>query len=157
MERNPRWILLGLLALLAAAPARGAESKCPLEISACLGMYERMKERPWLGIHVERDSLGHSVIRGFLDGSPSRKAGLKVGDVLESIDGLPPGTWFANKAGWKHGESAEVKVRRGGKERSLQLACQAIPEATLASIVGVHMLEGHLAYMHPEAAREDTR
>jgi len=156
MERN-RWILLGLLALLVAAPARAAETKCPLEISVCLGMYERMKERPWLGIQFESDSLGRQVVRGTLPDSPARKAGVKAGDVLETIENRVPAEWFANKAGWKQGDQTEVRVRRGGKDRRLQLACEAIPEATLARMIGVHMLEGHLAYMHPEAAHDNIR
>ncbi len=150
MDRTIRLALIGLLALVAAAPAVAEQPKCPLEISACLSMYERMRERPWLGIEVERDSLGRQVVRGTLPDSPARKAGLKAGDVIERIDDLSPREWFATKAGWKDGEQGEIRVRRGGKERRLPLAYQAIPEATLAKIVGAHMLEGHLAYMHPK-------
>ena len=65
--------------------------------------FQRMRERPWLGVSVEMDSVTHQrVIRSVEPGSPAHRAGIHPGDVI------------------------------------------------LAKYVGVHMLEGHLAYMHGE-------
>jgi len=154
--RRRFWLPL-LLLLVTAAPAAAAEPKCPLELSVCLNQYEKMKHRPWLGVSVERDSTGHVVVRSVRPDGPARHAGLKAGDVLESIEGLEPGEWFATKAGWKTGDHGAVALVRGGHEKRLELPYEAIPEEVFAKIVGTHMIEGHLAYMHDETTESSPR
>ncbi len=149
-----RW--LPLLALLIAISAAAEEPRCPLDVATCLSQYQRMRERPWLGIVVEIDSTGRRLVRGVEPGSPAQRAGLRAGDVLKSIEGMPPRQWFAGKSGWRAGERGPIVVQRGQREKVLQLRYEAIPEATLARIIGVHMLEGHLAYMH-EPGEEGAR
>lgn len=147
--RTPlRWALALALLLIAPIAARAAEPKCPLELAACLGQYDIMRERPWLGVEVYGDSLERFIIIKVVPGSPAQRAGIRPGDVLQTIGGKPPKEWFAGKAGWIDGETGEIAVWRGGRTKSLRLPYEAIPEELLARMVGVHMLEGHLAYMH---------
>ena len=68
-----RW--LPLLLLLAADPALTAEPACPLDVATCLSQFQRMKERPWLGVQIDRDSSGQIVVFGTEPGSPVRRAG----------------------------------------------------------------------------------
>jgi predicted metalloprotease with PDZ domain len=148
---------LPVLLLLAATPAAAAEPKCPLELSVCLNQYEKMKHRPWLGVSVERDSVtGDVVVHDVRPDGPARRAGLKAGDVLESIEGMPAPEWFATKAGWKTGDHGAVAIRRDGHEKRLDLPYQAIPEEVFARIVGTHMIEGHLAYMNHDETTESS-
>jgi hypothetical protein len=67
--------------------------------------------------------------------------------VIETIDGQPPATWFAGKAGWKTGDLGAVAVLRGTAEKAFEVRYQPIPEDVFARIVGVHMVEAHLAYL----------
>jgi len=134
------------MALTSFTPAYGAQDKCPLDVATCLGMYQKMKERPWLGVGIEADSLGQTIIRKVEHGSPAERAGLRPGDVLRTIEKQPPATWFAGKGGWIDGDSGDIAVLRGNKEKHLKLRYEAIPEDVLARVIGVHMLEGHLAY-----------
>lgn len=140
------FVLLAVLAL--ASPAAAKEPKCPLEIGACLAQFELMKERPWLGVTLEADSVvGGPAIRKFYAGSPVLRAGLHVGDVIKSIDGTDPGDWIAGKAGWKTSGTAHMVVIRNGRERNFAFDVERIPDELFAQIVGTHMIEGHLAYM----------
>lgn len=142
--------VLALFALLVAGPAFAAQDKCPLDLNTCLNQYQRMKERPWLGVSLERDSTNRFVIRAVEPKSPSQRAGVRPGDVLQNIEGLKPADWFAGKAGWKSGEVGALEVSRQDRPVALKLKFEAIPEEIFARIVGIHMVEGHLAYMHEE-------
>jgi len=86
--RTVRW--LPIVALLLAAPAFAAEPKCPLDLTTCLNQFQRMKERPWLGVGIDRDSLGRLVIQTVEPQSPSQRAGIHPNDVIQTIEGRPP-------------------------------------------------------------------
>ncbi|TMQ69756.1 MAG: PDZ domain-containing protein [Candidatus Eisenbacteria bacterium] len=150
--RTRSWLLLG--ALLLTSPAAAKEPKCPLDLATCLAQFEHMRDRPWLGVHLDPDSTGHSVVVDVGSGTPAQKAGLRPGDVLESIENRPPSEWFAGKAGWKNGDSGVIKVTRAGRTQNLTLRYEKIPEDVLAKAIGTHMIEGHLAYMHPGSETE---
>ena len=154
--RPCRWLPTVAL-LFVAVPAFAAEPKCPLDLATCLAQYEHMRVRPWLGVDVDVDSAGRRLIVRVQPGSPAERAGLRAGDVLQSIEGRTPQDWFAGKAGWRTGESGEIDVERQGKEKKLELKYEAIPEEVLARIIGIHMLEGHLAYMHPDEGHDSQK
>jgi len=148
--RSRSILLLAIGASLAlTSPARAKEPKCPLELSVCLAQFELMKERPWLGVTLEADSVaGGPVVRSLSPGSPAKKGGLGVGDVIESIDGHDPGDWFAGKAGWKTSGTERIAFLRDGRELVKDVPIEKIPEDLFAQLLGTHILEGHLAYMH---------
>jgi S1-C subfamily serine protease len=114
-----------------------------------------MRERPWLGVSVDRDSLGAYHIVSVTSGAPAGAAGMKSGDVLQSIANKAPADWFAGRASWKTGNRGRIVVVRDGHERTLEMEYRVIPEDVLANIIGTHMIEGHLAYMHhgPDSER----
>jgi predicted metalloprotease with PDZ domain len=145
MRRLP--LALAALALLLPAAAWAKQPKCPLPLDSCIVQFGHMRERPWFGLEITRDSLGNRNVTRVLAGSPAEKAGVRVGDVLETLDGMQPPVFYAGRAGWKDGQHISVGVRRGNRERTLALAAAHIPEDLFARIVGEHMLEGHLAYM----------
>ena len=55
----------------------------------------------------------------------------------------------------KDGDVAAIKVSRGGRTQSVAMAMAHISEETLAQIIGVHVLEAHLAYMDEGQAHEE--
>lgn len=149
--RHIRGIVLVLLTTCMAVPAiaLAEEAKCPLEVGACLYAYQAARERPWLGIEVETDSVSQRpVIKKIVPGGPAEKSRLKVGDIIRCIDGQVPRDWYAGKAGWKDASvPLEFDVVRGGTEVAFAMRAGRMSEELLARIIGVHMLEGHLAHM----------
>jgi predicted metalloprotease with PDZ domain len=149
MRRSSILIALFTTTLLATA-VRSAEAPCPLDLTTCLLKYERMKERPWLGVTLDVDSLDRRVVVEIAQGSPASRAGVRIGDVIENIEGMPAKEWFASKAGWKTGEHGDMAIARGGHSRIVHVPFERIPEDVFARVVGTHMIEGHLAHMHPK-------
>ncbi len=142
---------IAFVVLFACLPAvaHAAQPRCPLPLDSCLVQFDRMRERPWLGVRIDVDSLGRRVVASVIAGGPAARAGVRPGDVLRTLDSLPPQEFFAGKAGWGVRSTLPVRVLRDGRERTLDLPVEHIPEDLLARIVGEHMLEGHLAYMVP--------
>jgi predicted metalloprotease with PDZ domain len=148
-------VLLMLCALLAAGSAAAAE-KCPLDVTTCLEHYQRMRERPWLGVSFERDRSDRVVVRAIEPKSPCQRAGVRPGDVIERIEGRTPADWFAARTDWKTGDTGGFAVVRKDDLVVLKIRLEPIPEEVFARIVGAHMVEAHLASMpDAKAATED--
>lgn len=148
-------LLALLLTAWIATTARAEQPKCPLPLDQCLLRFELMKTRPWLGVEVDRDSAtGVTTIATILPGGAADRAGLKPGDVLDRIDGIPPQDWFAGKAGWKPSGDTPVAIVRAGRPQQRAVPVVHMPEDVLARVVGTHMLEGHLAWMEPHGHDE---
>jgi Do/DeqQ family serine protease len=98
--------------------------------------------RPWLGATLERvtadvaESLGLSrpqgvLVAGVVPGGPAARAGLKVGDLLMTIEGHEVddpdsfGFRFGNRP---LGGAAKVEVRRGKSQGFVDIASVAAPE-----------------------------
>jgi Do/DeqQ family serine protease len=98
--------------------------------------------RPWLGASLQpvtqdiADSLGLAVPAGALVGSvdknsPAATAGLKVGDLIVSIDGVDVddlGMLNYRLATRPIGGTAKLGIRRDGKVYAATIALQAAPE-----------------------------
>jgi predicted metalloprotease with PDZ domain len=143
--------MLIVLAGIAVPSLVGAgQAKCPLDGQACLAEFEKMRHRPFVGILVDQDSTGAVHVVQVVPGGPAARAGMKVGDVLISIEGVPipdAGKLIVGKAGWKTGAEVHYKVRRGEGERNVALTLGQISDEQLARLIGEHMVEAHLAYL----------
>ena len=148
MNRIARMLIV--LAGVAIPSLAGAgQARCPLDGQACLDAFEKMRHRPFVGILLDEDSTGTVHVVQVVPGGPAAKAGMKVGDVLISLEGVPipdAGKLIVGKAGWKTGAEVHYKVRRGEGERSLALTLGQISDEQLARMIGQHMVEAHLAY-----------
>jgi Do/DeqQ family serine protease len=99
-------------------------------------------KRPWLGAQLQAvtpeiaDSLGikrptGALVQSVTSASPAGRAGLKTWDLIVAIDGQPvddPNAFdyrFATKA---IGGSARVGLMRGGKELTVNVALEALPD-----------------------------
>ena len=150
-----------LLALIVcAAPVRAEQPRCPLPLGECMAQFGAMRERTWLGVESVRDSVtGARHVLSVVAGSPADRAGVKAGDILQKVGGVDPQVWFASKAGWKanwkDGDKAALIVSRNGHDRTLEMALGHVPEETLAAMIGIHVLEGHLPYTEEGQAHEE--
>ena len=77
-----------------------------------------------------------SVVSKVYEGSPGAKAGLKIGDIITSLDGQPVGDPFSIPklvAKLPLKQKAEIGIRRDGKDLTLELLVEEQPEDYTAS------------------------
>ena len=145
-----RIALLIVLACLAGAwPARAEQPRCPLDVKTCLQEFAKMKTRPWMGIVYDTDSTGSATVLRVVPGGPAEQAGIRAGDVLVTLEGLPAADaprLLAGKAGWRVGATAHYRLRRRGEMREVPMQLGRISDEQLAELIGEHMVEAHLAY-----------
>lgn len=101
-----------------------------------------MVRRPWLGATVQTvsaeisEALGLDRPRGVLitnvfDGSPAARAGLRVGDLVISVDGkevIDPDSFGYRFATRQLGEVSAFTVLRSGGEAAVEIELEAAPE-----------------------------
>ena len=133
-----------------ALPATAAQPRCNLDLSTCLMEFAKMRERPWVGVILDQDSTtGAITVVQVAPEGPAARAGMRAGDVIISLEGLPPAEGrklLAGKAGWKTGAEVHYRVRRGTREINTPLRLGQMTDEQLARMIGEHMVEAHLAY-----------
>ncbi len=118
---------------------------------------ERKGPQPYAGLTVEdwperywlkQEDPEGVIVRGVSQRSPSEAAGLRAGDIIESVDGeRVPGTaafWRAVRARGA-GDSMKVSVRRGGEAVQFFIVLTTLPEPakTVAVVRGVTLRKLH--------------
>jgi predicted metalloprotease with PDZ domain len=95
------------------------------EILSKTGLLLKQQEvtRPELGFTMERDTSGRAVARSLLSGSTADRAGLRVGDEIETwnSESVPRRVegWLRNR---KPGDILRLQVRRGDQTSDLSFA-----------------------------------
>ncbi|HET8725943.1 MAG TPA: PDZ domain-containing protein, partial [Alphaproteobacteria bacterium] len=129
--------------------------------------------RPWLGAGGQdltpdiAESLGLEVPRGVLinrvhPGGPADRAGLRVGDVVVALDGIPVDTTEGLRfrvATLPIAETATLTVRRDGQEIDLPLTAEPAPEVPPRNVTvldGPHPLAGAVVANLSPALIEET-
>ncbi len=154
MKRHVVRVTILAAVLLAAVrlPSFAAEKsyKCPLDTQTCLDrMVAKLKGSGWLGIHYEEQSSREPRITQIVPGSPAEKGGLRVGDVLVSVNGARYAdnteercvTCDRVKDVWKPGGKVEYVVRRDGQPVRVSATLAPLPPDVMAMMLGMHMLE----------------
>ena len=99
-------------------------------------------KRPWLGAKLQEvtpdigDSLGlkapsGALVASVVAGSPAARAGIKTGDVLVSVDSVAiedPNGFDYRFATKPLGGTAQVGLIRQGRQMTVQVALQPLPE-----------------------------
>jgi Do/DeqQ family serine protease len=100
-------------------------------------------KRPWLGAKLQdvtpeiADSLGlkrpsGALVANVVVGGPAARAGIKTGDLIISVDGTPiddPNAFDYRFATKPLGGGAQVGLVRQGKEVTVQVALQSLPDS----------------------------
>lgn len=140
--------LLMPVAILSAGDE--AHKTCPENAADCAkGMQEQFKKRGWVGINMDYDKeRGVTVISNVVAKSPAERAGFKVGDVLQGLNGVEyteenEEALKKEYASFQPGNSATFRVERDGKPMDIKVDLEQIPQAILAQWVGQHVLEYH--------------
>lgn len=108
--------------------------------------------RPWIGVKVQQ--LGATAARGSLTsgaaieaivpGSPAAEAGLRVGDVIvRSRDRQVRNAydWEAEQLELRVGDTADLTIRRGGREQQVTVRVRDLPEVTAEKVEVLRELE----------------
>lgn len=147
-------IAIALCAAAAHGPSFAGDSgkRCTMPIAECLErMSARLKTSGWVGIEFDDTTLtsgGYRVMK-VVPHSPAESAGLKPGDILLALNGVPiakENTARLAKARkeWTPGQSVTYTIRREGVDRDITLTLAPMPADVMARWIGEHMME-HVA------------
>ena len=94
--RRRHWIWILVLIVSVAAPAFAGDhaKKCGDDTQACLNkMVAKLKARGWVGVELDKSEKkeGAYVVSMVNPDSPAMKAGIKTGDILVAMNGIPLG------------------------------------------------------------------
>jgi carboxyl-terminal processing protease len=107
-----------------------------------------------------REIDGRHFVDGILEGSPAERAGVKYGDEILSVDGLPYSPIAAFRG--KIGATADLAIRRNSNTDSRHLAVPVVPlrpmtafaAATEASARVIERNGSRIGYVHIWASNE---
>ena len=143
------WFAVALFLISVAVPAlAGKGEKCTADAQTCLNHFSSYKEKGWNGIKSEANDKGDWVVKSVAADSPAQKAGVQVGDILVSLNGVKMSDKEAVKKAkgeWKPGSQVTYSVLRGGAEQQIAVTLAPMPEEVYAGMVGQHMIENHMA------------
>ena len=83
---------------------------------------------PYLGVYVGPGTGGAKVVK-VQAGSPAAKAGIKVGDIITSVDGHAtsgPNAVVADVTALKPGDRVAIEIKRGGNTQTLQVTIGSV-------------------------------
>lgn len=77
---------------------------------------------------------GNNTITEIKEGSPAELAGMQVGDIMKSYDGIlvTDSKSFSNRKRTEIGQTVEIRVDRSGDEKTLQVSYIAMPKKNSA-------------------------
>ncbi len=148
---------VGVLAVMMIMVAAGAvvaadAAKCSASTQDCLNMMARnLESRGWVGIEMEDDGGSDKmVVTRVVEGSPAKKAGFKVGDVMVAVNGVAFNDENSKKLkdiqhAMKPGADYSYTVWRQGSKVDLDVKLGNIPDNVRAEWIGNHMLD-HAEY-----------
>ncbi len=89
-------------------------------------------------------------------GSPADRAGLRRGDVLVEIDGLPLVSEEGGRrfGAAKPGETVRLTYRRGGTSQTVSVTAEARPDADVLDVEDIHGAEELMARLIEEQQKE---
>jgi len=121
--------------------------KCPYSTQECLNhMASRLQASGWIGIEYEPEEGGVITVQRVVPGSPAEKAGLTVGDVLFSINGVEirkgnDAAMKKAKVDYRPGQKVHYVIKRNGASKPIDIVLGQWPADLLAKYIGEHMLE----------------
>jgi len=151
-------VVLGLCAALGLSvlPAGDKDTKdekrepkkCTATMEECLkNMVERFRRTGLIGLDGTWDEkLGGYTVDRFIEGSAGEAAGMKVGDILIKVNGIPLSDMERAKADSENrrpGSVVTATVLRDGKELDFTIKLIAVPADIMAAEIGKHMMEYH--------------
>ena len=132
----------------------GGAQQCSMPFSQCDKMMRTYYQtHGWLGVEMacaNPDNMQPTVTKIF-PGSPAEQAGLKVGDILTAVNGIPYGPDSKEALqklaadGMKVGDAVAYKVTRASEKTDAEVKATLakIPEPVLAQLIADHKATAH--------------
>jgi C-terminal processing protease CtpA/Prc len=141
-------VLLAVAVFAVSLALAGGDYKCTASTQECLDhMAAKFEKSGFVGVELDSDkATGGHVITRVMSGSPAEAAGLQAGDVLVALNGVRISednhkALKKAKKSWKPGQDVTYTIKRGGKDREVNLTLAPIPADVLAQWIGSHMLD----------------
>ena len=155
------WAIALAVVLVATVSALAGESgkKCNMSTQDCLDhMAAKLKTTGFVGVELDTDRPDGLAVTKVFPGSPAEAAGIQVGDVLESLNGVAinqdnEDALAKARKDWKPGQQVSYTIKRSGAERTIDLTLAPWPADMLAKYIGQHMLE----HAHTDGASASAR
>jgi len=91
-------------------------------------------QTPWIGVELDPAPTGGARVNYVLSDSPAAKAGLRAGDVVQSVAGSAvhqPDDLVALVRAGHIGERLQLRIQRDGTERDVSLKLEARPSGNV--------------------------
>jgi C-terminal processing protease CtpA/Prc len=141
-------LMVAVLAMALPAVAGGDEYGCKAGTQECLDkMVAHLQKAGYAGLDMEPDhDTGNMMVTEVVPGSPAARAGVKAGDLINSVDGMKMAEMgeeghHALEAKMTVGSTHEFTVLRNGKEKSFKVTLEKMPQEMIAKHLGKHMIE----------------
>ena len=147
--------MLTLLAPLTVLGGHGKKEQCSRQVEACLNhMVTKLKTTGFIGVEFDHASKdGSPVVTKVVAGTPAEEAGIKVGDELLALNGIP-----FSKEGYKEmkkvkkpGREVTCTIKRNGANQSIKLTLAPMPADVMAKYIGEHMMTHAKKEIHASA------
>lgn len=148
-------IVVGLVASVVASLVAGVEG-CTTPTDECVrAMVARLRTQAWLGIETDGTNAFTGTVTAVAPGSPVDTAGLAVGDVLMTLDGLDLGRASQDElarvtARLRPGSEVALTVAHAGRRVALSARLTAPPGDVVARLVGEHVITAHARVALPK-------
>jgi C-terminal processing protease CtpA/Prc len=141
-------IVLAVVAGLAGLVHAGeGHHRCTAGTQECLDkMVAHLQKSGYGGLEIRPDEAGEFSVTEVHPGSPGARIGVKVGDVLLSVNGeavaeMGPEDHEAMQAELTPGSTHHFTVLRKGKKKSFSITLEKMPPEMIARYVGEHMMQ----------------
>jgi len=141
------------------ALAGESSKKCNMSTQDCLDhMAAQLKTTGFVGVELDTDRADGLAVTKVFPGSPAEAAGIRVGDVLESLNGVAinhdnEDALAKARKDWKPGQQVTYTLKRNGAGQTINLTLAPWPADMLAKYIGQHMLE----HAHTDGASAAAR
>lgn len=157
-------ITSAVLAVALAVPAfagsdhgKSKSAKCTEDAQTCLNHMAAKRNKGYMGVEVDKAENGQKVTK-VLPETPAQEAGIEVGDVLLTRNGIKLTDYEALKAdkdSWSVGAQVTYTLLRNSEEKKVAVTLVAVPEQVYAAMVGAHMIADHMVV--PTAAATEAK
>jgi ketosteroid isomerase-like protein len=111
-------------------------------------MARGLRQRTYIGLDGDwDDAAGGFRVSEFAEGTSAEEAGVRIGDLLIKVNGIPLAdqeAFRADAANRRPGREAEITVLRDGTEHTMTLTLMAATEKMIAEELGKFLLENFL-------------
>jgi C-terminal processing protease CtpA/Prc len=126
-------MIMAVLALAVTAVVAGDHVTCTKSAGECAAHMKQMYQtRGWMGVELEQNEDGSLRITAVVIGSPAEKAGVRVDDIVVTVNGVTLSKDTTESAmmkddDWKIGGVLTLGLRRGIETSTVRVRLDKIP------------------------------